>query len=256
MTLEEVVVVLVLESGSTATSSAWGLRAMFNAVRSFGRLDCMVLFYEDICCECLIYNTGRPLVDGRLSTFARSSLSVPVSRFFVICASERQCGSSVAMGPIVADVESREDLDKLVRESDRVILRCFYPTHAQDERDVVTTTNKSAAARLTASFVESLPDELVCCRLDLSCHADIAAGLGLGFSGEEGSESTDAASSGTMGACWVFFRAGKQVREKSVKCSLLSFGDCPASTWVAYLVGRAITNSDAMTPAKRRVSFG
>lgn len=123
-------------------------------------------------------------------------------------------GVVLTMGQTVPDIEIREDLYKRVRDSDKVILRCFYSTHAEDESYVFKTANKTAAGAssgLTASFLESLPDQVVCCGLDLSCHADVATGLGLADAGEHGLESAGSASSGSMEACWVFFRAGKQV---------------------------------------------
>lgn len=111
------------------------------------------------------------------------------------------------MAPAVS-IESTEHLDRLVRDSAKLVIHCF--TTGEDDN-----SSGDGFARVVQAFDElsntlDASSDLKSYRVDASSRPDVAAGLLLPAA--EGEEARDEdGGDGVSAARWVFFNAGKMV---------------------------------------------
>lgn len=110
------------------------------------------------------------------------------------------------MAPPV-DVQSKDFLERLVKDSGKLIVHCFHVRRADDGDFKQGLQDDSSSRHLLDMFDEvarSL-DSVVSCRVNLSINPDVAADLLTPGRGEGDG-------GGAPLACWLFFKGGKMVR--------------------------------------------
>lgn len=114
----------------------------------------------------------------------------------------------------VAYVESKEHVERLVAENDKLVIWCFTGKEKNQSDASRRQGDDATAAELAASF-----DSVAACSVDLSSHPDVASVLtvsaeGGGEGGVWGGEDVI-----SLAPCWVFFNAGQLVSPGSTHVS-------------------------------------
>lgn len=121
-----------------------------------------------------------------------------------------------------SDVTSEEQLKTLVKESGKLVVRCFFSAGGDD--DVQQRHHQAEEGKAFDDIADSLDSTTVLCRIDLSSNPDVAPALprvtdaveGQAPTGDEQVTVDDEAPSSS--ACWVFFLQGQMVRPNPPFC--------------------------------------
>lgn len=112
-------------------------------------------------------------------------------------------------------MESKEHVERLVADNDKVVLQCFIGNEKNQRDDFRRQDDDATAGELAASF-----DSVASCSVDLSSHPEVASVLTASAEGGGGGaggvwEGEDMMS---LVPCWVFFNAGQLVSSGKDVC--------------------------------------
>lgn len=115
----------------------------------------------------------------------------------------------VGMAP-PADIVSTEHLDRLVKDSAKVVIHCFTTgtdDHSGSDSGGGGFAQVAQAFDALSNTLDASSSDVKSYRVDASSRPDVAAGLPGAEGGEAGAEGGDVSA-----ARWVFFNGGKMVR--------------------------------------------
>lgn len=114
----------------------------------------------------------------------------------------------------VVHVESREHIERLVTDSDKLVVRCFTGKEkGGGDTDARRQHDDEAAAAVAAELAGSF-DSVALCIVDLSMHPDVATSVLMAPGGGEGvgeGEAWGGEDAMSLASRWMFFNAGKLV---------------------------------------------